>query len=204
MGTVYYYDFRNSSGGPTGYPGEPANSVFASGSAYPSGGAVGPYTSGWGAGFGGGVDGESTYNGNIHQCGYMSSTAGVASTTFQIAGFIPGHVYNIRVSCGGVSTGPVNTGFAIYSDSSRSTTVLNVNGGSVSANQYLDASGVVRTSASDWGTNNVAASITPAVGVTSLYFCKAQGGNNAYFNTISIEDTSSSSRPLSMSLLGAG
>lgn len=99
--------------------------------------------------------------------------------------------YNIRLAAGDFQNARTNQRVRII-DSDGSTVLADINAASVPQFRYMDATGVVRTSDTDWLTNNAAASITFS-GTTAYirWGAHAGGSDLAMLNHVSFEFTGS-------------
>ena len=190
--TIYWVNFRYDVGGPSGFAGDGANSVYNLGDAYPFTGHEigGVYPQGWGAdNHALGADQKTDFAAFEHQAGRCSATASIDQCTFRIGGLTTGRTYKIYASLGAIDT-TINNGFTVYKDN-RTNSVHSVAGGSVAAGSFMDATGAIYvgvSGGSGWAANQVGVTL-PTATTTDLYFSKS--GNNAYFNAIGIEDVTS-------------
>lgn len=191
MGTIYWFDHRGTSGGPSGYPGDGANATYSLGTIYGGGDpGVGVYAHGWVASNTGNAANKTTYATNARFGGRNVASANVDSATYRINGLVVGHSYKLYLGLGGLDT-TLNCGYTLYSDN-RTTTITTVAGGSVTAGAIMDAGGNVRTDPTDWAANQVAYSFTATT--TDIYLCKA-ASNNMYVCCVGLEDTTAASGP---------
>jgi hypothetical protein len=199
--TTKWVNFRSSSGGPTGFVGDGADSVYNIGSdTFPTTGREigGVYPQGWLADASGGADQYTTYAGYEHQAGRIGCTSNTDNRTFRIGGLTAGHTYRLHVSLGAIGAGIAN-GFTVYSDN-RTTSRYALAGGSVAEGSFMDASGNVWSNAATWVSSEVPVDVLATT--TDFYFAKS--GNSAYFNAIGIEDLGGPAGTSRRTLLGVG
>lgn len=107
---------------------------------------------------------------------FISSTA----QEFRITGFTPG-TYNVGVAMGDEGSLQGNAGqpFTIdFNDGTGGTNLLHVSEtGVISANNYVDATSVLRTSDTDWVANNKTSQITTSSTTLSIVFTPTSGQN---------------------------
>jgi hypothetical protein len=196
-----WVNFRLTSGGPAGFAGDGADSVYNLGSdTFPSTGHEigGVYPQGWVADASGGADQYTDYAGYEHQAGRIGCTSGTDNRTFRIGGLTAGHTYRLHVSLGAIASGIAN-GFVVYSDN-RTTSRYAQAGGSVPTGNFMDAAGNVWSNAANWVSNEVPVDVLATT--TDFYFAK--NTNSAYFNTIGIEDLGGPAGTSRRTLLGVG
>lgn len=146
MATIKGYDFRAS----LGYVTDPANHVFINSSvAYPTTDGHG-FSSGWVAGAND-ADRNSGLDARLAGICYAATSA---TRTFRITLPSTG-IYEVRLAVGDIFA-QSDQQYHVFDDTTEFITVTVATGG----NQWADATGVVRTSDSNWSANNVAVTRT--------------------------------------------
>lgn len=182
--TYNYVNFRGSMAGPGGATVDAAGDTYSTGGVYPFAGTLinGVYP----IGFGSDLDPISQNVDNTlgpHFAGYVPSRSNGDQWDFRIGGLTAGTKYRIRAALGD-RTSAWTIGFKIR-DSNHTTVLASCANTSVAAGSFMDATGVVRTSAADWNTNNAYVEVTPTG--TDLFFGRLDSGGYTYFSTIGIE-----------------
>lgn len=129
---------------------DPANCTYCLGDAYPT--TRGGLTFGWLAGAGSTTRDRST-SVDVRLAG-INGTSG--SGTFRVDLPATG-TYNIGIAMGDAGSNQSGQSFTVLDNT---TSLLTGGPQSPNSNQYMDASGVVRTSDTDWINNNVQKSLT--------------------------------------------
>lgn len=135
-----------------------------------------------------------------HNYGTAASTTQADAGVLRVNGFVTGHVYRLWMALGLLWT-TFQSGHAIYTDSGFSNLIKGVAGTStLPTGQIMDINGNVHANASAWAGSQTSFDWT-ATG-PDLYFSKYPGGNNAYYQSIGIEDLSAAARASNLSMMG--
>lgn len=145
-------NFRDTSGFVT----DGTNETYSLGVAYPE--TRGGFTFGWTDGLGG--DRSRDRNAAIdRRCAggnFTNSTGSQDRVTIFQLDIAPG-TYDIRLAAGDFDNPHTNAKIEIYDDTTLKATITDA---STAADHYVDATGVERTSSSDWVTNNAKLTLT--------------------------------------------
>jgi len=148
-------DFRATSGfvtDPSGFDAEIGTTAN-----YPRTTAQG-HTVGWEQAPSGTRDRSSGVDARLAGIAFNSTTTDI---TYRLD--LPNGTYSLRLACGDQSASQKTT--CTISDG---TTVLSSFSNSTAAAHFLDATGVIRTSAADWVTNNAPLSVTITTGILRI------------------------------------